>query len=200
VKDVGFDLEKILEESGALTEGHFLLSSGKHSDRYVEKFHLLRKPVILEQVCTAMIGALGDKPVDVVAGPTTGGILIAAEMARQMGVRAAYAERAEDGSLSRQFRRVEYFEPGDRVLVVDDILTTGGSVRETIAALDPFGVTLTGVVVMVDRSMGRADLGAPYLAVAEMDVPVWDPDDCPLCAKGIPVAKPGTTNQQAGAR
>lgn len=194
---MGIDLEKILEECGALTEGHFLLSSGKHSDRYVEKFHLLRKPGILQQVCSAMIERLGDTHVDVIAGPTTGGILIAAEMARQMGIRAAYAERAEDGGLSRQFRRVEYFEPGDQVVVVDDILTTGGSVRETIRALDPYPVELAGVVVMVDRSMGRADLGTPYLAVAEMDVPVWNPGDCPLCAKGILVAKPGTTNQQA---
>jgi orotate phosphoribosyltransferase len=197
---VGIDLEKVLEECGALTEGHFLLSSGKHSDRYIEKFHLLRKPVILEQVCRTMIETLEGATVDVVAGPTTGGILIAAEMARQMGIRAAYAERAEDGSLARQFRRVEYFEPGDSVLVVDDILTTGGSVRETIAALDPYDVSLAGIVVMVDRSMGRAELGAPYSAVLEMDVPVWDPDDCPLCQKGIPAAKPGTTNQQAGAR
>lgn len=196
---VGIDLEQILEECGALTDGHFLLSSGKHTDRYVEKFHLLRKPVILQQVCQAMIEQIGEQDVDVVAGPTTGGILIAAEMARQLGVRAAYAERAEDGSLARQFRRVEYFEPGDRVLVVDDILTTGGSVRETIKALEPHPVSLAGIVLMVDRSMGRADLGAPYTAVTEMDVPVWDPDDCPLCAQGIPAAKPGTTNQQAGA-
>jgi orotate phosphoribosyltransferase len=197
---VGIDLEKVLEECGALTEGHFLLSSGKHSDRYIEKFHLLRKPVILQQVCRAMIETIGDTKVDVVAGPTTGGILIAAEMARQMGIRAAYAERAEDGSLARQFRRVEYFEPGDSVLVVDDILTTGGSVRETIAALEPYEVSLAGIVVMVDRSKGRADLGAPYSTVLEMDVPVWDPEDCPLCQKGIPAAKPGTTNQRASAR
>jgi orotate phosphoribosyltransferase len=197
---VGIDLEKVLEECGALTEGHFLLSSGKHSDRYIEKFHLLRKPVILQQVCRAMIETIGDTKVDVVAGPTTGGILIAAEMARQMGIRAAYAERAEDGSLARQFRRVEYFEPGDSVLVVDDILTTGGSVRETIAALEPYEVSLAGIVVMVDRSKGRADLGAPSSTVLEMDVPVWDPEDCPLCQKGIPAAKPGTTNQRASAR
>jgi orotate phosphoribosyltransferase len=196
---VGLNLEHVLEECGALTEGHFLLSSGKHSDRYIEKFHLLRKPVILEQVCREMVEKVGDTKIDVVAGPTTGGILIAAEMARQLGVRAAYAERAQDGSLARQFRRVEYFEPKDRVLVVDDILTTGGSVRETILALEPYDVTLADVVVMVDRSMGRANLGTPYTAVAEMDVPVWDPADCPLCARGVRVAKPGTTNQKPGA-
>ena len=192
---MAFDLEAKLEECGALTEGHFLLSSGMHSDRYVEKFHLLRKPDVLQRVCTAMVQLLGDQRVDVVAGPTTGGILIAAEMARQLGVRAAYAERAEGGSLERAFRRVNYFEPGDRVLVVDDILTTGGSVVETIRALDPHPVVLEGALVMVDRSMGRADLGVDYQALTQIDVPAWQPDDCPLCARGVPLVKPGTTQQ-----
>jgi orotate phosphoribosyltransferase len=199
VQFVAFDLERVLEECGALTEGHFLLSSGKHSERYIEKFHLLRKPVILEEVCCSMITLLEDRKIDVVAGPTTGGILIAAELARQLGVRAAYAERASEGSLERTFRRVNYFEPGDNVLVVDDILTTGGSVRETVLALDPYPVELVGVIVMVDRSMGRTDLGTPYQSVIEMDVPVWDPEECPLCARGIAVAKPGTTQQSTGA-
>jgi orotate phosphoribosyltransferase len=131
--------------------------------------------------------------IDVVAGPTTGGILIAAEVARQMGVRAAYAERATEGSVEREFRRVNYFEPGDRVLVVDDIMTTGGSVRETIAALGDHPVELAAVIVMVDRSMGGTDLGVPYEALAEMDVPTWEPDLCPLCEKGVPLVKPGTT-------
>ena len=195
---MGFNLENTLEEAGALTEGHFLLSSGKHSDRYVEKFHLLRKPRILQQVCTAMVEKLGETQIDVVAGPTTGGILIAAEIARQLGVRAAYAERADEGSLQRTFRRVEYFETGDRVMVVDDILTTGGSVKETISALEPHPVELVAVMVMVDRSMGRADLGTAYSALTEMDVPAWAPDDCPLCADGIPLVKPGTTQQNTG--
>jgi orotate phosphoribosyltransferase len=189
-----FDLERALEEAGALTQGHFLLSSGKHSDRYVEKFHLLRKPKMLERICAEIVRQLEGERIDVVAGPTTGGILIAAEIARQMDVRAAYAERADEGSLARAFRRVNYFEPGDRVLVVDDILTTGGSVRETIAALSPHAVELAGVFVLVDRSKGQADLGAPYRALAEMDVPAWDPDGCPLCGQGIPLVKPGTTN------
>jgi orotate phosphoribosyltransferase len=193
---VKFDLERALEDAGALSEGHFLLSSGKHSDRYVEKFHLLRKPVILEQVCAAMIDHLGGERIDVVAGPTTGGILIAAEIARQLRVRAAYAERADEGSLERAFRRVDYFEAGDRVLVIDDILTTGGSVRETISALDPYPVELAAVMLMVDRSLGRADLGVPYKSLAQMDVPAWEPDQCPLCERGVPLVKPGTTQQK----
>jgi orotate phosphoribosyltransferase len=193
---VAFDLIKLLEESGALTEGHFLLSSGKHSDRYVEKFHLLRKPKTLEAVCAEIVRRLEGKLIDVVAGPTTGGILIAAEVARQMGVRAAYAERADAGSADREFRRVNYFEEGDRVLVVDDIMTTGGSVKETIDALGSYPVHLAAVMVMVDRSMGRIDLGVPYRALAEMDVPAWEPESCPLCRQGVPLVKPGTTGRQ----
>jgi orotate phosphoribosyltransferase len=192
---VGFSLEQALEECGALTAGHFLLSSGKHSDRYVEKFHLLRKPAVLQQVCAAMIEKLDDIQIDVVAGPTTGGILIAAEIARQLGVRAAYAERADGGGLQRAFRRVNYFESSDRVMVVDDILTTGGSVRETIQALSTHDVHLASVMVMVDRSMGRTDLGFPYQSLTQMDVPAWDPQACPLCEQGIPLIKPGTTQQ-----
>ncbi len=195
---MGFQLERVLEECGALTQGHFLLSSGKHSDRYIEKFHLLRKPAVLEQVCRAMIERMNASSIDVVAGPTTGGILIAAEIARQMGVRAAYAERADDGSLQRAFRRVNYFEPEDRVLVVDDIMTTGGSVRETIKALEKHPVELAAVMVMVDRSNGAIDLGTPYSALAEMDVPAWDPRECPLCAEKTPLIKPGTTNVGVG--
>lgn len=191
-----FDLERMLEESGALAQGHFLLSSGKHSDRYIEKFHLLRKPKVLEAICSEIVRRTLGTPIDVVAGPTTGGILIAAEVARQMEVRAAYAERSDEGSLEREFRRVNYFEPGDRVLVVDDILTTGGSVRETITALEPHPVELAAVMVMVDRSMGRADVGAVYQSLAEMDVPAWDPAECPLCRDGVPLVKPGTTQSQ----
>jgi orotate phosphoribosyltransferase len=192
---MGFDIEGALESCGALTEGHFLLSSGKHSDRYVEKFHLLRRPAVLQDVCAAMIDLVDGDQIDVVAGPTTGGILIAAEIARQLGVRAAYAERADEGSLKRAFRRVDYFETGDGVLVVDDILTTGGSVRETIQALEPYPVELKAVSLMVDRSMGRTDLGFPYSALCEMDVPAWEPDDCPLCRRGVELVKPGTTKQ-----
>lgn len=192
---MGFRLEQALEECGALTEGHFLLSSGKHSNRYVEKFHLLRKPTVLQQVCAAMIEQLGNMKIDVVAGPTTGGILIAAEIARQLGVRAAYAERADGSGLERAFRRVNYFEPGDSVMVVDDILTTGGSVRETIEALSPHDVELASVMVMVDRSMGKTDLGFPYQSLTQMDVPAWDPEGCPLCEQGLPLVKPGTTQQ-----
>jgi orotate phosphoribosyltransferase len=193
VETVAFSLRLILEEAGALRHGHFLLSSGKHSDRYIEKFDLLRKPVLLEQACAEIARRMSATGVNVVAGPTTGGILIASELARQLGVRAAFAERSEVSGTAREFRRVEYFEPGDRVLVVDDILTTGGSVRETIAALRFHPVEIIGVVVLVDRSGGKVEFGMPFMALDAIEVPAWPPEECPLCERGQPLVKPGTT-------
>lgn len=188
-----FDLEAILREAGALKEGHFLLASGRHSSRYVEKFDLLRQPRQTERACAEIVRRVADWDIDVVAGPTTGGILLAFETARQLGVSAAYAERAEDGSSRREFRRGTRFAPGSRVLVVDDIMTTGGSVRETLAALAAQPVEVVGVALLVDRSGGAVDFGVPLIALAELDIPSWTPDDCPLCVDGVPLVKPGTT-------
>jgi orotate phosphoribosyltransferase len=187
-------LLELFQESGALQEGHFLLSSGKHSDRYVEKFNLLRRPRDTEAVCRGFVRKFGDANIEVVAGPTTGGILLAFEVARQLGVEAAYAERASDGSLQREFRRGTTFTPGARVLLVDDILTTGGSIRETVAALEHQGVEIVGIGVLVDRSAGKVTFGPyPLYPLLTLDVEAWEATDCPLCATGVPLQKPGTT-------
>lgn len=197
----GLDFEALLREVGALKEGHFLLASGRHSNRYVEKFDLLRQPRMTEQACAALVEQVREQgwTVDVVAGPTTGGILLAFEVARQLRVEAAYAERVGDGSAAREFRRGMQFRPGAQVLVIDDILTTGGSVRETLAALEREPVEVVGAAVLVDRSGGNVDLGVPLIGLAQMEIATWDPESCPLCAEGVPLVKPGTT-QQAGAR
>lgn len=187
------EFTELLRSAGALKEGHFLLASGRHSDQYVEKFDLLRNPGATEQACREIVRAIGDQSINVVAGPTTGGILLAFEVARQLGVLAAYAERKADGSAGREFRRDTRFAPGSRVLVVDDILTTGGSVRETLAALNDHQVEVVAVAILVDRSNGNVDLGVPMIALTEMSIANWDPADCPLCADGIPLVKPGTT-------
>jgi orotate phosphoribosyltransferase len=186
-------LERVLEEIGALRSGHFLLASGRHSDQYVEKFELLRRPWLVEAVCAELIRRLPWSPVDVVAGPTTGGILLAYEVARQLGVPAAYAERADTGSLRRVFRRGTTFPAGARVLVVDDILTTGRSVRETLAALGIYPVVTLGVAVLVDRSTSPVNLGVPLVALARLDIASWDATECPLCRAGTPLVKPGTS-------
>src|SRR6185312_282521 len=188
------DFDSLLREVGALKDGHFVLSSGRHSDRYVEKFDLLRHPSATEKACAALIERLPDLGhVDIVAGPTTGGILLAFEVARQLKLPAAYAERSEGGSLAREFRRGTSFPPGARVLVVDDILTTGGSVRETLAALEARDVQPVAVAVLVDRSGGNVAFDVPLVALSHMSIETWSPDECPLCRAGLSITKPGTT-------
>jgi orotate phosphoribosyltransferase len=187
------DILAVMRASGALKEGHFLLSSGRHSDRYVEKFDLLRQPEATSQVCTLIADRFRDRGVDVVAGPTTGGVILAFEVARQLGVAAAYAERASGSGTAREFRRGTRFAQGARILVVDDILTTGGSVRETLRALNRQPVEVVGVAVLVDRSSEGIDLGVPLHSLATMDIATWEPETCPLCARGIPLTRPGTT-------
>ncbi len=187
-----------LRAVGALREGHFLLASGRHSDRYVEKFDLLRRPRETEAVCAEIADGFRDAGIDVVAGPTTGGIILAFEVARQLGVAAAYAERRSDGAKGRELRRGTTFEPGQKVLVVDDILTTGGSVRETLDALAAHTVDIVAIAVLVDRSGGRATFGKPLAALTTLDVATWERAECPLCADGVPLVKPGTTAAAAG--
>jgi orotate phosphoribosyltransferase len=188
------DLLTQLAETGAIRSGHFLYASGKHGDTYLEKFNLLRNPQATSKACEFFADRFQDENIDVVIGPTTGGILLAFETARQLGVASAYAERASDGSSGREIRRGTTFAPGARVLVVDDILTTGGSVRETLAALEAHPVEVVAVGVLVDRSGGATTFGnIPLVAIASRKFDAWDADSCPLCAQGLPLEKPGTT-------
>lgn len=182
-----------LEAIGALKSGHFLLASGKHSAQYVEKFDLLRNPRATESACATLIELLGDLEVELVVGPTTGGILLAFEIGRQMGLPAAYAERVAEGGSERVFKRGTTLEPGSKVLLVDDILTTGGSVRETLAALASWQADVRAVAVLVDRSGGIVDFGVPLIALTSLQIETFDASTCPLCATGSPVVKPGTT-------
>jgi orotate phosphoribosyltransferase len=188
------EILELLGESGAIQHGHFLLSSGKHSDRYVEKFNFLRNPGVTSRICEGFAERFRGLRPEVVVGPTTGGILLAFEIGRQLGIAAAYAERAAEGSLAREFRRGTTFEPGSRVVVVDDILTTGGSVRETVIALEALGVEIGAIGVLVDRSGGAVRFGHyPLIPLVSMSVEAWPADACPLCRDGVPLTKPGTT-------
>ena len=164
---VGARTEELFRRAGALKEGHFLLKSGRHSERYLEKFLLLQDPAITSELCAfwaaAARGTDGAPLVDVVAGPTTGGIVLAFETARQLGVRGIFAEevRAADGSTHREFRRGFRIEKGERVLLVDDILTTGGSLLAMLPAVEAAGGEIVGCMVMADRSGGTAVLESP---------------------------------------
>ncbi len=189
----------MFREAGAFREGHFILASGNHSSRYLEKFQVLQWPVRTAALCAEIAEWARSLLPRTVAGPTTGGIILAHEVARQLELRAVYAERTESGR-GREFRRGFELGSGERVLVVDDIMTTGGSVLETIDAVRGAGAEVVGAAVLVDRSGGAASLGVPLRALWTVDIPTYAPADCPECAAGMPLVKPGTTPAQVGSR
>jgi len=189
---------RMFEESGALLSGHFVLTSGYHSDRYFEKFHVLRHPRHVETLCRALAERLRDTRPDVVMGPTTLGVLLAYEVAKHLGVPAAYAERLSPGDNARGLRRSEHVRPGQRVLVVDDVLTTGGSVRECVDLVDALDATLCGVGLLVDRSGGTVTFGegVPTRALLTLAVEKWPPDALPDWLAAIPISQPGSTGKK----
>ena len=180
------EAEHLLREAGALLEGHFQLTSGKHSARYVEKFRLLEQPVQTEALCRMIAGWARTHAPEVVAGPTTGGIIISYEVARILGTRSIFAEKNEDGP-GRAFGRGFQIAAGERVLVVDDVLTTGGSVRDVIDAVRARGGEVAGVALLVDRSGGKTEFGAPFFACLQLDIPSYEAAECPLCRDGVPL-------------
>jgi len=179
------EAERLLRDADALLDGHFQLTSGKHSAAYAEKFRLLEQPPQTEALCRMI--AEWAKPLrpQLVAGPTTGGIIISYEVARLLGVRGIFAEEVNgDG---RAFRRGFTIAPGERTLVVDDVLTTGGSVREVLNAVRALGGEVAGVAVLIDRTAGKAHFDAPFFACLTLDLESYEPADCPLCADNIPL-------------
>jgi orotate phosphoribosyltransferase len=182
------EVERIFREAGAIEEGHFLLSSGFHSSVYWEKFRVLQYPRYTEQLCSLIAQHFQYQGIEVVAGPTTGGIIVAYEVARQLGVRSIFAEREGQG---RALKRGLSVAPAERILVVDDVLTTGGSLYKTIAELKKGGGRVVGVGVLVDRSEEKVDFGVPLFSCYRTHVPIYKPEDCPLCSAGIPLVRPG---------
>lgn len=179
----------IFQQTGALLEGHFQLTSGLHSSRYLQCALVLQYPEHAEFAGRALASLFSEDRIDVVVAPAIGGIIVAHETARALGVRALFTER-EAGvmTLRRGFR----LNRGERVLVVEDVVTTGGSTRETIdAVVDSDGVVV-GAGSLVDRSAGTVDVGVRRLSLLTLDVPAFDPSECPLCKEGIPAIKPGS--------
>jgi orotate phosphoribosyltransferase len=183
------DVLKILKESGAYLEGHFLLTSGLHSPQYIEKFRVLERPERASVLCEELARRFADDEVNVVLGPAVGGIIIAYEVAKQLGARAIFAER-ESGRLC--LRRGFVLGEGDRVLVVEDIATTGGSVGEVIELVKASAADLVGVGLLVDRSGGRLSFGVRTEALVSLEIEAYAPDECPLCRKGIPISQRGS--------
>jgi orotate phosphoribosyltransferase len=200
--------EALFRTSGALRNGHFVLKSGRHSDAYLEKFQVLQDPAATSELCRFWAAAHrnddGVATVDLVAGPTTGGVILAFETGRQLGTRAIFAEEvtSADGASHREFRRGFTIEPGERVLLVDDILTTGGSLLAMVPAVEAAGGEIVECVVLVDRSGGLSTLVSPATgrvyplrALWQLELPTYEAGaaTCPRCEAGEPAVKPGSS-------
>jgi orotate phosphoribosyltransferase len=175
--------------TGALLEGHFVLSSGLHSSTYLQCAIALQQPSVAAVFGAAIAECVRQQDVQTVASPAIGGIIIGYEVARILDVRFIWTER-EHGEMT--LRRGFTVTPGERILVVEDVITTGGSTRETIAVLTTAGADVVGAASIIDRSGGSADVGVPRLALATLQVPALDPSVCPACARGELAIKPGS--------
>ncbi|MBX5450700.1 MAG: orotate phosphoribosyltransferase [Thermogemmatispora sp.] len=191
------ELLALFERLGVVSKGHFVLTSGRHSDEYWEKFRLLEWPRVTEQLCEKIVARYKPEGIEAVAGPTTGGALLAQEVARQLGTRCLVVEPAAGGG--RELRRGFTLRPGERVLVVDDVLTTGLSLHETLQALEAYEPTVVGLAVLLDRSGGQAtrQFPVPCQALLTVAAQTYEPGACPLCAQGVPLTKPGSRGRGA---
>jgi orotate phosphoribosyltransferase len=179
----------LFRRTGALLEGHFRLSSGLHSNGYLQSALVLADPALAAHLGAALADRARAFSAELVLSPALGGLIIGHEVARALGVRAIFSERQE-GRMT--LRRGFSIAPGTRVLVVEDVVTTGVSTRETMAVVEAAAGRTVGAASIIDRSGGRAELGAPYVALARIDLPAWEESACPLCGSGVPVIKPGS--------
>ena len=187
------EVKDLLIKTNAIMEGHFLLTSGLHSPHYVEKFNVLQHPAYTEKLCQAMAEKFKDQNIQTVVGPVTGGILLAHETGKALGTRAIFTER-ENGKMT--FRRGFSLQPGERVLIVEDIVTPGGSINEVIDVVKAQGGIPVAVSMLVDRSGGKASFGdVPCTALLHLNVETYKPEECPLCKQGIPMTKRGRTGK-----
>jgi orotate phosphoribosyltransferase len=206
-------VEQIFREAGAYREGHFKLKSGRHGNRYIEKFEVLQWPERVTELCRLVVEAArkqeGADQFDVVLGPTTGGVILAYECARQLGVRGIFAEEVAEGTETRrELRRGFAIAPGERVLLVDDVITTGGSLLAMLPVIETAAAELAHIGVLVDRSGGLHDVesaqtGRRYLVSAlwTLNLATYEPgpSTCPGCAAGLPLVAPGSTGTKAAA-
>ena len=177
-------------ETGAYLSGHFRLTSGLHSPEYLQCAKVLQYPEHAGRFGQQIREALSSLEIDVVCAPAMGGLIIGHEVARAFGVRFIFTERDGEGNMS--LRRGFTITPGERVLIVEDVITTGGSTREVVELLNAAGAKVLAAASIIDRSAGRADVGVPRIALATLQVTAWEPEVCPLCAQGLPVVKPGS--------
>lgn len=184
----------VFAETGVLCRGHFALTSGRHSDQYMQCIRVFEQADKAERLCRALAGLYADDGIDVVMGLAIGSIQMAYEVSRHLGCKNMFTERVE-GRMA--LRRGFAPDPGARVLIVEDAVTTGGTIREVITLLRDMSITVAGVGALVDRSGGRVDFGVPFRALATLSIDSWEAESCPLCARGLPVTKPGSRPGQA---
>ena len=180
----------MLKEANVLLEGHFLLTSGRHSDKYMQCAKIFQDAKYSVPLCAELVKQYKDDNVDVVIGPAIGAIQMSYEVGKQLGVRNIFAERDSDGKMT--LRRGFTIEKGQRVLIVEDVVTTGGSVREVIDLVNECGGDIVGVGSIVDRTGGKIDFGVPYRSAFAMDITSYEADECPICKTGAPLVKPGS--------
>ncbi len=184
-------IEGVLKEAGVLLEGHFLLTSGRHSNRYLQCAKIFRNTKYSEELCASLAEQYKDDNVELVIGPAMGAVQMAYEVSRHLNVENFFTERDENGAMV--LRRGFVIEKGQRVLVVEDVVTTGGSVREVIDLVNKAGGIVVGVGSIVDRTGGKIDFGVPFRAVYSASVESWEADECPLCKEGkLELYKPGS--------
>jgi orotate phosphoribosyltransferase len=182
------NVEQLFVEHGALLKGHFLLSSGLHSDRYLQCALVLAQPGAAETLGKALAEKAAGKP-DLILSPAMGGLMIGHEVARALGVRHYFTERVDGVVL---LRRGFALKPGEKVIVVEDVVTTGKSTKEVFEVIKAAGASVMGALSIIDRTDGELDLKAPYSALWKVAIPAWAPELCPPCRAGIPVIKPGS--------
>ena len=182
---------EMLKEAEVLLEGHFLLTSGRHSDKYMQCAKIFQNSKYSVPLCGELVEKYKNDNIEVVIGPAIGAIQMAYEVGKQLGVKNIFAER-ENGKMT--LRRGFTIEKGQRVLVVEDVVTTGGSVREVIELVEQCGGVVAGVGSIVDRTGGKIDFGVPYKSAFSMDITSYEADECPICKTGAPLVKPGSRN------
>jgi len=186
---MSIDIKDILEKSGALLTGHFLLSSGKHSPNYVQCAKIFEYPEYGEKVGEELARLIEKYNPEVIIGPAMGGIILSYVVGRKLGIRNMFSER-EEGTM--KLRRGFSIKPGERVAVVEDVVTTGGSTKEVIELVKKLDAEVVCVGTIIDRSSGKANFGIPFEKLISLNFPIFEPEDCPLCKSKIPVIKPGS--------
>jgi len=189
------DILNMFNTSQALLEGHFVLTSGKHSPNYFQCAKVLQYPEYLSKLCREIAGHFQSKNIETVISPAIGGVVVGTEIGRQLNVKTIFAERKEG---TMMLRRGFEIKKGERILVVEDVITTGGSVKEVIEIAKGYGAEICGVACIVDRSNGKVKLAEDQFSLLPMEVIMYAPENCPLCKQQIPLVKPGSRTTPNG--